>query len=363
MLLKNKYKVKILLYLTEYTNYMFFSYISVRAGFAFFIALFLSLYLMPKFIKWAQNKKANQPIYEYAPQSHQAKSHTPTMGGLVFIFATIIASVLSADLNNSFVIVGLLCLMLFCTIGLVDDLGKILKKDNHAGLSPKMKLLGQFSAAFICVGLLYLFDINTEFYLPFYKHAIFDGGMFMLFLWILVIVSSSNAVNLTDGLDGLATVPSIFSLLSLGAFLYLSGNAIYSSYLFLPKIQGLGELVVLSSALVGALMGFLWYNCYPAQVFMGDSGSLSIGAFLGYLGIVSKNEILLLLIGFVFVLETISVILQVGSFKIFNKRVFKMAPIHHHFEKIGWVENKIIVRFWMIALLANIIALISIKLR
>lgn len=363
MLLKNKYKVKILLYLTDYTNNMFFSYISVRAGFAFFIALFLSIFFMPRFIKWAQNKKANQPIYELAPKNHKTKSHTPTMGGLVFICATIIASLLCADLKNPFVLVGLLCLVLFCAIGLVDDLGKILKKNNHAGLSPKMKLLGQISASLVCILLLYFFNINTEFYLPFYKYPIFDGGFFMLILWILVLISSSNAVNLTDGLDGLATVPSIFSLLSLGTFLYLSGNAIYSSYLFLPKIQGLGELVIISSALIGALMGFLWYNCYPAQVFMGDSGSLSIGAFIGYLGIVSKNEILLLLIGFVFVLETISVILQVGSFKIFNKRVFKMAPIHHHFEKIGWVENKIIVRFWMIALLANIIALISLKLR
>ncbi|VEJ52624.1 phospho-N-acetylmuramoyl-pentapeptide-transferase [Campylobacter insulaenigrae] len=363
MLSKNKHKVKILLYLTNYTDYMFFSYISVRAGFAFFIALFLSLYFMPRFIKWAQNKKANQPIYQYAPQSHQVKCHTPTMGGLIFIFATIIASVICADLNNFYVIVGLLCLILFCGIGLIDDLGKILKKDNHAGLSPKMKLFSQFGAALICVVLLYIMNINTEFYLPLYKYALFDGGIFMLILWVLVLISSSNAVNLTDGLDGLATVPSMFSLVSLGIFLYLSGNVIYSSYLFLPKIQGLGELVVVSAALIGSLMGFLWYNCYPAQVFMGDSGSLSIGAFLGYLGIVSKNEILLLLIGFVFVLETISVILQVGSFKIFNKRVFKMAPIHHHFEKVGWVENKIIVRFWMIALLANIIALISIKLR
>ncbi|MED7852927.1 phospho-N-acetylmuramoyl-pentapeptide-transferase, partial [Campylobacter coli] len=170
-------------------------------------------------------------------------------------------------------------------------------------------------------------------------------------------------VNLTDGLDGLATVPSIFSLSTLGIFLYLSGNLNYSEYLLLPKIQGLGEVVIICAALIGALMGFLWYNCYPAQVFMGDSGSLALGGFIGFLAIISKNEILLLLVGFVFVLETISVILQVGSFKIFNKRVFKMAPIHHHFEKIGWVENKIIVRFWMIALLSNLLALASIKLR
>ena len=219
-------------------------------------------------------------------------------------------------------------------------------------------------ASFICILPLYMGSyISTDLYIPFYKYPLFDMQIFALAFWVLVLISSSNAVNLTDGLDGLATVPSIFSLATLGVFMYLSGNVIYSEYLLLPKIQGLGEVVIVCAALVGALMGFLWYNCYPAQVFMGDSGSLSIGGFLGFLAIISKNEILLILIGFVFVLETISVILQVGSFKIFNKRVFKMAPIHHHFEKIGWVENKIIVRFWTIALLANLIALATIKLR
>ena len=188
-------------------------------------------------------------------------------------------------------------------------------------------------------------------------------GVFIVVFWVLVIISSSNAVNLTDGLDGLATVPSVFSLATLGIFMYLSGSAVYSEYLLLPKNLNLSEVVIIAAALIGSLMGFLWYNCYPAQVFMGDSGSLSLGAFLGYLSIISKNEILLILIGFVFVFETVSVILQVGSFKIFHKRVFKMAPIHHHFEKMGWVENKIIVRFWMIAFLANLLAIATIKLR
>lgn len=319
---------------------------------------------MPRFINWAKTKKANQPIYKFAPSSHQSKCDTPTMGGLIFISCAIFASLLCVKFDNIFTITALLCLICFCGIGLVDDWAKILKKDNHSGLSPRAKLSAQFLASLICILPLYLSTkLSTDLYVPFYKHPLFDMGFFAVVLWILVLISSSNAVNLTDGLDGLATVPSIFSLATLGIFLYLSGNLNYSEYLLLPKIQNLGELVIICAALIGALMGFLWYNCYPAQIFMGDSGSLALGAFIGFLAVVSKNEILLLLIGFVFVLETISVILQVGSFKIWGKRVFKMAPIHHHFEKVGWVENKIIVRFWMIALLSNLLALASIKLR
>ncbi|MFW5607470.1 MAG: phospho-N-acetylmuramoyl-pentapeptide-transferase, partial [Campylobacter hyointestinalis] len=202
-----------------------------------------------------------------------------------------------------------------------------------------------------------------NFYIPFYKHPVLDMSYFVILFWILVLVSASNAVNLTDGLDGLATVPSIFALVTLGVFAYLMGNAVYSSYLLLPKFAGVGELLILATAMIGAMLGFLWFNCYPAEVFMGDSGSLSIGAFIGYMGIATKNEILLIIIGFVFVMETMSVILQVGSFKIRKKRIFLMAPIHHHFEIKGWNENKIIIRFWMIALLANLIALTALKLR
>lgn len=351
-------------YLSSFSDYAFFTYISVRSGFAFFIALVLSLFLMPKFIRWAKAKNANQPIYELAPESHKIKCTTPTMGGLVFVFCTLVASLLSVKFDNLFVLLALLCLVLFCAIGLVDDLGKVLKKDNHSGLSAGAKMLCLIGASLFCCVPLYLSGaLSSQLFVPFYKYPLFDLHIFALFFWVLVFISTSNAVNLTDGLDGLATVPSIFSLATLGILLYLSGNVIYSEYLFLPKITGVGEVVIVCAALIGALMGFLWYNCYPAQIFMGDSGSLAIGGFIAYLGIISKNEILLLLIGFVFVLETVSVILQVGSFKIFHKRVFKMAPIHHHFEKVGWVENKIIVRFWLIALLANLLALATIKLR
>lgn len=341
-----------------------FSYITVRAGIAFFIAFVSCVWLMPKFIAWAKAKHASQPIYELAPNSHKAKGKTPTMGGVVFVGSTIFAVLLCADLDNVFVLVGIFVLISFCFLGFIDDRGKILGCDNHAGLTPRAKFSLQWIFAALIAVLLYFFsNIDDSFYLPFLKYPIFHFSHFSVVFWALVIVSASNAVNLTDGLDGLATVPSIFAIFTLGVFAYLMGNAVYSSYLLLPKFIGIGELVVLVSAIIGALLGFLWFNCYPAEVFMGDSGSLAIGAFIGYLGVITKSELLLVIIGFVFVMETMSVILQVGSFKMRKKRIFLMAPIHHHFEIKGWNENKIIVRFWTIALLANLLALAVLKLR
>ena len=312
-----------------------FQYISVRAGISFFIAFVLTMYLMPKFIKWAKAKKASQPIYEHAPQSHQAKAGTPTMGGIVFIIATLIATLLTAKLSNIYVVGGLLTLILFSFIGMQDDYSKISKEKNSAGLSAKAKLLLQFICAFIIGFILYYFSHTTELYTPFYKLPLFDMGVFSIILWMLVIVASSNAVNLTDGLDGLATVPSIMAFVSLSILVYVTGHAIFSSYLLLPNIQIVGELAVMGSAICGALIAFLWFNSHPAEVFMGDSGSLPLGAFMGYMAIVAKSELLLLAIGFIFVLETVSVILQVGSYKLRQKRVFLMAPIHHHFEQKG----------------------------
>ncbi|PPB52755.1 phospho-N-acetylmuramoyl-pentapeptide-transferase [Campylobacter hyointestinalis] len=342
----------------------FFSYITVRAGISFFIAFVLTVYLMPKFIAWAKSKNANQPIYELAPQSHKKKNKIPTMGGVIFIFSAIVATILSAKLDNTFIIVGLLIVGGFSALGFIDDRAKIVGANNHAGLSARAKFSFQIITSFVCAILLFFFsDLDGNFYIPFYKYPVLDMSYFVILFWILVLVSASNAVNLTDGLDGLATVPSIFALVTLGVFAYLMGNAVYSSYLLLPKFAGVGELFILATAMIGAMLGFLWFNCYPAEVFMGDSGSLSIGAFIGYMGIATKNEILLIIIGFVFVMETMSVILQVGSFKIRKKRIFLMAPIHHHFEIKGWNENKIIIRFWMIALLANLIALTALKLR
>ncbi len=341
-----------------------FQYITVRAGIAFFMAFFLTIYLMPKFIRWAKSRNANQPIYALAPQTHQQKGKTPTMGGIVFLLSALVSVLMCAKMNNMFVVSGVGVLILFGLIGMKDDLAKIMGKNNTAGLTPRKKLFFQITASSIISLFLYFaVSLDTTFFVPFYKYPLFDLKLIALAFWVLVMISASNAVNLTDGLDGLATVPAILSILTLCVFVYVGGNAFLSGYLLLPKVGGSGEVVIVATAVMGSLVGFLWFNCYPAQIFMGDSGSLSIGAFIGYMAIISKNEILLILIGFVFVLETVSVILQVGSFKTRKKRIFLMAPIHHHFEVKGWPENKIIVRFWIIALMSNLLALTALKIR
>ncbi len=351
-----------LYWLYRHLDINLFQYISVRAGFAFFIALLITLFVMPKFIKWAQDK-CEQPINDYAPDSHQHKAKTPTMGGVVFLGAAILATVLTAKLNSYFVVGGLLTLSLFGLIGLQDDLSKVMKNENLAGLSARVKLLLQVLSAGVVTLYLYFYaDFNTQLYLPFFKNPIFDMGIFAIIFWVFVMIGTSNAVNLTDGLDGLATVPSIFSLMSLSVIVYITGHAIFSEYLLLPNFP-VGEVVIIAAALIGSLAGFLWFNCHPAEVFMGDSGSLTIGAFIAYMGIIGKSEVLLVLVGLIFVIETVSVMLQVGSYKFRQKRVFLMAPIHHHFEMKNWAENKIIVRFWIISMLSNLIALISLKIR
>jgi len=342
----------------------FLNYISVRAGFAFFIAFVLTMWLLPKYMAWAISRKANQPINKYVP-AHEGKQHTPTMGGAVFVFATLITSLLTTDLANPYVWGGMLILGGFAAVGLKDDLGKILTGDNLQGLTARGKLILQFSVAALgALWLIYAAHFPTTFYVPFLKTPLFDMGVIGATLfWSLVFVAASNAVNLTDGLDGLATVPSIVGLGTLSVIVYFSGHAVFAKYLLLPNIHGVGEAIIVAAALIGSLFAFLWYNSYPAELFMGDTGSLSIGAFIGYMGILGKSEILLVLIGIIFVIETISVILQVGSYKLRKKRIFLMAPIHHHFEMKNWAENKIIVRFWMIAIIANLLALITLKIR
>ena len=340
-----------------------FQYISVRATLGFLIAFVLTMYLIPRFIEWAKRKKVNQPIYDLAPNSHKVKAGTPTMGGVVFVFSAIMATLLTAKLNNPYVVGGLMVLGLFSFIGYKDDISKISANKNSEGLTPKQKILWQLGISVMIIFTLIYASHTTTLFVQFYKYPLLDMGFFAYLFWILVIVSSSNAVNLTDGLDGLATVPSIIALLSLSALVYISGHFVISQYLLLPNIKLAGELSIVGASLIGALIAFLWYNSHPAEVFMGDSGSLAVGAFMGYLAIVAKSEILLIFIGFIFVLETISVILQVGSYKLRKKRIFKMAPIHHHFEKLGWKENKVIVRFWIISFMINLIALISIKIR
>lgn len=340
-----------------------FQYISVRAGIGFFVAFFLTLFLMPKFIKWAKSKNASQPIYDLAPQSHKKKAGTPTMGGIVFVFSTLVATLLTAKLNNFYVATGVLIIAGFCLIGIKDDMSKILKNKNNAGLTPRMKLILQFSVALIAAVIIYLYSHETTLYIPFYKYPIADMGLVAILFWVFVMVATSNAVNITDGLDGLATVPSIIAFFTLSSIVYVTGHAILSTYLLLPNIKLSGELAIVGASFGGSLIAFLWHNSHPAEVFMGDSGSLAIGGFMGYIAIVCKSEVLLIIIGFIFVLETVSVILQVGSYKLRKKRVFLMAPIHHHFEQKGWKENKIIVRFWIISFMTNLIALLSLKIR
>lgn len=358
-----------LYWLYQQFGLMILSYITFRAGVAFFVAFALCIALMPYFIKWARAKKANQPISTYVA-AHEGKKNTPTMGGIVFIVSMLCASLLCVNLFNPYVLLGLFCIVSFSLIGARDDYMKIAAKSN-AGMSAKMKFFLLFVVSFFITAALLYIGHNTNFYIPFMKNPIFDMGAFRianipiiaLGFWILVFLATSNAVNITDGLDGLATVPSICALFSLTIFVYVAGHAGFSAYLLWPKIVDSGELAILSAALIGALFGFLWYNCHPAQVFMGDSGSLALGGFIAFMAIVSNNEVLLLLIGIIFVIEALSVILQVGSYKYRQKRIFAMAPIHHHFEVRGWAENKIIVRFWIIAILANLIALLSIKIR
>ncbi len=352
-----------LYYLHEYFDINLLGYITIRGGIAFFLALFFTLFLLPRFIRWAQRTSSVQPINEWAPERHQAKASTPTMGGIVFISSTIVASLFTIKFSNMYALGAILTLVLFSLIGFQDDFAKIKKNENLAGLKARTKLALQIlSALGVAAFLCFFADFNTDLYVPFIKSPILDMGAFSIILWVLVIIATSNAVNLTDGLDGLATVPSIAALVTFSIIIYITGNAKISAYLLMPNFE-VGEVAIIAAALIGALTGFLWYNCHPAEVFMGDSGSLTIGAFLGYLSIISKSEILLLLIGSIFVIETLSVILQVGSYKLRKKRVFLMAPIHHHFEMKQWAENKIIVRFWIIAILSNIIALISLKIR
>ncbi len=348
--------------LSQLLDINLFGYISVRAGLAFFLAFILTILVMPKYLAWALSKNANQPISKYVP-AHEGKRHTPTMGGIIFLGATLFSALITVDLTNPYMLGGLITLTGFGLVGFKDDIGKVLAGDNLEGLTPRGKMMLQALVAAVATGILIYAGFPTEFYVPFLKTPLFDLGYAAIPFWVLVFLATTNAVNLTDGLDGLATVPSVIALFSLGIIVYVTGHAIFAEYILVPNIKGVGEVMILASALAGALLGFLWYNCYPAEVFMGDTGSLAIGGFLAYLAILGKSEILLILIGIIFVIETVSVILQVGSFKMREKRIFMMAPIHHHFELKGWAENKIIVRFWMIAFIANILALVSFKFR
>jgi len=343
----------------EYFDINIFKYISVRAGLGFISAFFITLFLTPQFIKFS----IMQPICDFAPTSHQNKQNTPTMGGVVFVLVSLFCIVLFGNLSNLYVLISIFLVIGLFAIGFLDDYLKISNKNNSKALSARTKFLLQCIVSVIVGFLLFYNSFSTEFFVPFYKYSIFDMGMFSILFWSFLIVGTSNGVNLTDGLDGLATVPSIFSFFSLAILCYVSGNVMLSSYLLLPNIKEAGELVIVALTFSGALFAFLWFNSHPAQIFMGDSGSLVLGGLIAYLSIVSKNEILLILIGFIFLIETLSVILQLGSLKTRGKKLFLMSPIHHHFEQKGQKESKIIVRFWIIAFISNLLAILSIKIR
>ena len=344
-----------------------FHYITFRAIMASLTALFLSLWFGSKFIPILRNIHADQTFKGYEPSEHKQKAGTPTIGGLIIWIGFFISVLLWSRLSVPFVWISLFAVLSFALIGFSDDYLKI-KRGGGDGISAKTKMFFQIVFGSVTVAAIFFIESKTSscsgcIYIPFIKNGYINLGYFYMLFALFVVVGASNAVNLTDGLDGLATGPSLSRSTSLIIFAYLSGNVIFAHYLHLPYMPGSGEIVVVLAALVGSLLGFLWFNCYPAQVFMGDTGSLALGALLGSTAVMIKEEIVLAIAGGIFVLETISVLIQVVGFKTTHERVFKMAPIHHHFELKGWPESKVIVRFWIISLILALLSLTALKLR
>lgn len=342
-----------------------FQYLTFRSICAILTALMASLALGPFMIRKLKIKQMGQVIREDGPPTHFDKVGTPTMGGLLIISAVLVSTILWSDLANRYVWITVMVFTLFGVIGYWDDYKKLIDKDPR-GMGARNKFLSQSLVAAIAAYWLFSTQQSpqeTELIVPFFKEVAIPLGGWFLVLTYLVIVGTSNAVNLTDGLDGLAILPSVLVAGGLGVFCYLSGNSVFSSYLAIPYLPGVGELLIFCAALAGAGLGFLWFNTYPAQVFMGDIGSLAIGAALGVVAVIVRQEIVLFIMGGIFVLETVSVILQVASFKLIGKRIFRMAPIHHHFELKGWPEPKVIVRFWIISFILVLIGLATLKLR
>jgi phospho-N-acetylmuramoyl-pentapeptide-transferase len=317
----------------------------------------------PSFIRLLQKKQLGQVVRDDGPKSHISKQGTPTMGGALILLAMIVPTLLWADLSNKNIWIALITTVLFGFIGYVDDYRKVVKK-NSKGLSAKQKIIAQVVIALAAASCLYIFrDTPPDLKFPFLKQWSLDLGLFFIPFAVFVIVGSSNAVNLTDGLDGLALGPTITTSATFLILAYAAGHIKIAEYLQIPYIAGAGELAIFCGAVACSCLGFLWFNTYPAQVFMGDVGSLSLGAALAVVSIITKNEILLALCGGIFVMEALSVMAQVASFKLTGKRVFKMAPIHHHFELKGWAEPKVIVRFWIISVLLALVTLSTLKLR
>lgn len=340
-----------------------FRYITFRSVAAFVIAAFISIVIGQWFITFMKRKMFGQVVRDDGPESHFKKRGTPTMGGVFIITAITATLAICGNFNSYPVVASMLVMLSYFALGFIDDYLKVLKK-NTKGISAKGKLFWQFITALLVVWVLVEMKvIDTQLYTPFFKEPWLDLGWGYIFFGAIVIVGSSNAVNLTDGLDGLAIGPIMTSAATLGLLAYVAGHSELSNYLLIPYIEGAGELTVAAAAIVGAGVGFLWYNTYPAQIFMGDVGSLSLGGILGTVAVVTKNELLFIVIGGIFVIEALSVIIQVVSYKTRKKRVFKMAPIHHHFELLGWPEPKVIVRFWIVSLLLALVSLATLKMR
>ena len=360
-----------LLYLTEYlaqfeSGFNVFSYLTMRAILGALTALIISFIVGPRMIKSLSVNQLGQPVRDDGPETHLLKAGTPTMGGALILTAISVATVLWADLENHFVWIVLFVTLSFGVIGYVDDYKKLVLQ-NPAGISAKQKLFWQSSAAIIAAIALYVTAtdevVQTSLLIPYFKDLAIPLGMFQVAVTYVFIVGFSNAVNLTDGLDGLAIMPTVLVGGALGLFAYVTGNVNFSDYLGIPYVAGTGEIMVFCAAMAGAGLGFLWFNTYPAQVFMGDIGALSLGAALGVVAVAVRQEIVLAIMGGVFVVETLSVIIQVASFKLTGKRVFRMAPLHHHFELKGWAEPKVIVRFWIITVILVLVGLASLKIR
>jgi phospho-N-acetylmuramoyl-pentapeptide-transferase len=353
-------------WLTQYhSGFNVFSYLTLRAILAALTALLISFLVGPLMIRKLAEHQVGQRVRSDGPQTHLTKAGTPTMGGALILVAITTATLLWADLANRFVWITLAVTVAFGLIGFWDDYLKLVV-GNSRGLIARYKYFWQSVAGLGAAIALYVTarsEIETTLIVPFFKDVVLPLGPFFIVLAYFVIVGSSNAVNLTDGLDGLAIMPAVLVAGALGVFAYASGNVVFANYLAIPYIAGSGEVLVFCTAIFGAGLGFLWFNTYPAQVFMGDIGALALGAALGIVAVIVRQEIVLFIMGGVFVMETVSVILQVGSFKLRGKRIFRMAPIHHHFELKGWAEPKVIVRFWIITVVLVLVGLATLKLR
>jgi phospho-N-acetylmuramoyl-pentapeptide-transferase len=350
----------------DFQAFNLFRYLTFRTGGAMMTALFLSFLFGPRVINWLKSQQGSgQPIRTDGPESHLAKAGTPTMGGFLILLALCLSTLLWADMKNAYVWIVMLVTVGFGAVGFGDDYLKLSRR-NPKGLPGKLKLGCEIAISGVAGWILVNIasePLSTGLAVPFLKELLVPLGILFVPFAIFVMVGASNAVNLTDGLDGLAIVPVMIAAACFGFIAYLSGNAVFANYLQINLVPGTGELAVFCGALVGASLGFLWYNAPPAMVFMGDTGSLSVGGALGAISVITKHELVLAIIGGLFVLETVSVIVQVISFKLTGKRVFAMAPLHHHFEKKGWAEPTIVIRFWIIASILAVIGLATLKLR